>query len=50
MPLEEAQRLADGHGGWGTEMASMLGTTGTIERVWGDGDLTVRQMLEPSHD
>ena len=49
VPLAEAQQLAEGHGGWGPDMAALLGTTGTIERVWGDGDLNVRgKMWNPA--
>jgi hypothetical protein len=38
---DEAERLQNGHGGWASSMASLLGKVGTVERLWDDGDITV---------
>ena len=33
----EAERLQEGHGGWSSSMAALLGTEGRVERAWSDG-------------
>lgn len=37
--LDEARALQEGHGGWGDDMASMLGESGVIESIDSDGDV-----------
>jgi len=41
VPVAEAKALQEDHGGFAASMATLLGTTGAIERVWADGDITV---------
>eukprot|EP01043_Picozoa_sp_COSAG02_P064637 COSAG02_NODE_9509_length_2191_cov_27.059825_2_plen_457_part_00 len=39
--LELNRRLAEGHGGWVSDMARYLGRSGEVQRAVGDGDVSV---------
>ena len=41
VPVAEARRLAEGHGGWADSMQNLMGKTSTVERVDSDGDVRV---------
>ena len=47
-PLEEAKRLAIGHGGWNSKMSGQLGLEGTVLEVDDDGDVRVHVGQEHS--
>lgn len=45
LSVEEATALQKGHGGWSDSMAPIMGTTGTVASIDGDGDVKVNGKL-----
>ena len=41
LSLDEAKELQKGHGGWGADMAEMMGKDGEVTNIDSDGDIVV---------